>query len=325
MQEIRRQLNSKNINRHYALRRITRKNLDLEKYSACLSNAINYRIYAEYWYLDTLVGENWACYVLNDYEAIMPIPFVKKLGIKLIFQPIYCQQLGVFHSENFSKEVFHQFEKKLHRNLVRSYHFNEENTVMFSPKGKHRVNQVLDISTSYGELYKNFNSNRKRNIKSFQKNNTNYFFIKKNQYNIVWFLDKLNMYYEYASYIDSRVFKELIKNNLQRRNIDEYSLFDGEGRVMSSVFILHSKKRRILFSSVRDKEIEVKNSFTYLMSEILRENSENNILFDFEGSMIDSINQFFKGFGTEEKKYTNYSNISIHIITCFRFLKKILK
>ena len=144
------------------IKRVSRKKLDVNKYTECLNKSVNYRIYAEVFYLDALVDNNWDCYVLNDYEAIMPLPFVKKFGFKFIVQPIYCQQLGVFHQENFSKETFLLFEKKLHRNLVRAYAFNEENTEIFEPKGIKRVNQILDLQQEI-----QLDNKTKKNIKSF--------------------------------------------------------------------------------------------------------------------------------------------------------------
>ena len=57
------------------IKRVSRKKLDVDKYTECLNKSVNYRIYAEIFYLDALVGNNWDCYVYGDYEAIMPLPY----------------------------------------------------------------------------------------------------------------------------------------------------------------------------------------------------------------------------------------------------------
>ncbi|MFV0305779.1 MAG: hypothetical protein ACK5IC_09905, partial [Moheibacter sp.] len=101
------------------LQKIKRKNLDVKKYSKAINEALNYRIYAEYWYLDVLTKEKWECWVYGDYDVVMPIPLQYKFRIKFVLQPIFCQQLGVFYKEEIPDELFKAFEKKLHKYRVR--------------------------------------------------------------------------------------------------------------------------------------------------------------------------------------------------------------
>ena len=74
---------------------IKRRDLDITKYDACIENSIQSRIYALSWYLD-VVADNWDVLVLNDYEAVMPIPWKQKFGLKYITQPYFCQQLTIY-------------------------------------------------------------------------------------------------------------------------------------------------------------------------------------------------------------------------------------
>ena len=48
---------------------VKRKDLDLNKYDACINNAINSRIYGYSWYLD-IVADNWDVLVLNDTSPL---------------------------------------------------------------------------------------------------------------------------------------------------------------------------------------------------------------------------------------------------------------
>ena len=52
------------------------KEIDFKKYDACIAAAINSRIYAYSWYLN-IVADNWDALVLNDYEAVMPLPIFR--------------------------------------------------------------------------------------------------------------------------------------------------------------------------------------------------------------------------------------------------------
>lgn len=67
---------------------IKRKDLDIDKYDACIAASVQFRIYAFSWYLDA-VSENWEVLILNDYEAVMPLPWKQKYFLKYITQPFF--------------------------------------------------------------------------------------------------------------------------------------------------------------------------------------------------------------------------------------------
>ena len=59
----------------------------------------------------------WGGLILNDYEAVFPLPWRQKMGLKYIFQPKFCQQLGLFGNpkslttEDFLKAIPKKFVK----------------------------------------------------------------------------------------------------------------------------------------------------------------------------------------------------------------------
>ncbi|MGV0922249.1 hypothetical protein [Empedobacter tilapiae] len=287
------------------IKRVSRKKLDVNKYTECLNKSVNYRIYAEYWYLDALVENNWDCYVLNDYEAIMPLPFVKKFRFKFIAQPIYCQQLGVFHQENFSKETFQLFENKLHRNLVRAYSFNEENTEIFEPKGKKKINHILDLNQDYEKIFSNYSRNRRNEIKQTIK--FDYKFKKTNQLDN---FHKVNSSYEY---IVSNNLINYSKNKLEKllneKIITVYEIFDNENNLLGCQLKMTSKNRIYNFAFARNKNSKSNFGSAFIIDYIIKTFSNSELIFDFEGSMVPSIAKFMQGFGAIEKHYTNYSNL----------------
>ena len=286
------------------IKRITRKKLDVEKYTNCLNNAINYRIYAEYWYLDALVGDNWDCYILNDYEAVMPLPYTKKLGIKFITQPIYCQQLGVFHNQNFSRNNFQKFEKKLHRNLVRGYSFNEENTEMYEPKGKLKVNFILDLNKPYSEISDNYTSKRNKELRRTSRmnlvinevNNLQNFQLLKDKYEYIY-THKLE-----KKYIS--IFEKILKNG----QLNVFDIFSKEQVLIGSQAMLFSKNRIICLSFARNKEEDKHNTSAYILDYIIKSNAEKNLIFDFEGSSLPAVAKFMEGYSPQKKCYSIYSN-----------------
>src|ERR1043165_4983232 len=90
-----------------AIKILKRKEVDEQRWNAAVDAAVFSLPYAYTWYLDA-VAENWDALVWNDYEAVMPLVWLRKLGIKCLYQPYYCQQLGVFSAEALPAETITQ-------------------------------------------------------------------------------------------------------------------------------------------------------------------------------------------------------------------------
>ena len=78
------------------------KNIDEQKWNACVQHSTNSLPYCFSWYLDA-VAENWDALIWNDYEFIMPLVWLRKFGVACLYQPNYCQQLGVFGKQPTEK------------------------------------------------------------------------------------------------------------------------------------------------------------------------------------------------------------------------------
>ena len=88
-----------------SIKYIHREHLDEEKYNQCIDTSIHSKIYAFSWYLD-IVCEQWGVLVLHDYDAVMPVPWRKKYGIKYVYPPFWVLQLGVYTKETIDENKF---------------------------------------------------------------------------------------------------------------------------------------------------------------------------------------------------------------------------
>ena len=69
--------------------------IDRVKYDHCVRMDVKGLVYGFSWYLDTLT-ESWDALILNDYDAVWPLPVRTKWGLKYFFRPFAVQQLGIF-------------------------------------------------------------------------------------------------------------------------------------------------------------------------------------------------------------------------------------
>ncbi len=95
---------------------VKREYLDIVKYNDCIENSIQSRIYAFSWYLD-IVADNWDVLVLNDYEAVMPIFYNTKYGLKYSLQPYFCQQISIYSIEKINDLLIKKILKKFPKSI----------------------------------------------------------------------------------------------------------------------------------------------------------------------------------------------------------------
>ena len=77
------------------LRYLKHDELDFSSWDRRISSADNSRVYALSWYLDRTAAD-WDALVWGDYEYVLPVTLKSKFGIKYLYQPLFCQQLGIF-------------------------------------------------------------------------------------------------------------------------------------------------------------------------------------------------------------------------------------
>lgn len=277
-----------------------RKELDTVKYDACIKNAVNSRIYAFSWYLDC-VADNWDVLVLNDYEAVMPLPWREKYLVKYVYLTPWTQQLGVFSIKTLDKVTIVAFLTKIPKKIKLVEQFlNASNKI----KDKKRVNYILPLQKTYTELSKKFSDRRKRSIKKAQKSNL----IIKSNHNA---LQIIALFKEQKSNEVKRDENDyLILNKLttvlaQKNQIKIIEVYLNNDFIGGAIFLLDTKRITYLFSALGEKGRTL-NVMSLLINNLISEYANTHYVFDFEGSMIKNIASFFKSFGAEIEHYYHY-------------------
>lgn len=277
-----------------------RKELDTVKYDACIKNAVNSRIYAFSWYLDC-VADNWDVLVLNDYEAVMPLPWREKYLVKYVYLTPWTQQLGVFSIKTLDKVTIVAFLTKIPKKIKLVEQFlNASNKI----KDKKRVNYILPLQKTYTELSKKFSDRRKRSIKKAQKSNL----IIKSNHNA---LQIIALFKEQKSNEVKRDENDyLILNKLttvlaQKNQIKIIEVYLNNDFIGGAIFLLDTKRITYLFSALSEKGRTL-NVMSLLINNLISEYANTHYVFDFEGSMIKNIASFFKSFGAEIEHYYHY-------------------
>lgn len=271
---------------------IKRANLEVAKYDFCIENSLQSRIYAFSWYLD-IVADYWDVLVLNDYEAVMPLPWKQKLGLKYITQPYFCQQLGIFSLSAISQEIQQQFIKKIPIQFLKvSLVLNSHNELI----GKQiRKNLILQMNNNHENLRKNFSKGRKHALKVAEKNKLDVA-----ETSIQSLIDIQKKLYQYE--FSEEKLQKLSKQLLQQQKGIVLGIFKDEVLLGGALFVFSKNRIVYLFSAFTELGRELQAS-SYLLNDMLKKYENSHLIFDFEGGNISNMGKFYRSFGAEEEIY----------------------
>ncbi|NJM16654.1 MAG: hypothetical protein HC896_15975, partial [Bacteroidales bacterium] len=220
------------------------KDIDLKKWDACIDNSVNPLIYPLSWYLDC-VADNWDGLVLGDYEAVMPLPWRQKYGLKYIYQPVFAQQLGIFglREEHLNASAF---LKKVPLKFVKvDYCFNYMNHGYGNVKTRERTNTILPLNKSYEELYANFSKSHRKNIKKAIQQDilVKEQFHLKEEY-VQFYKESIFRLITYKRYINAHLpFERLVRHALSYKKGVFYVAYGLDNKLYGQIFYVNYFKR----------------------------------------------------------------------------------
>jgi hypothetical protein len=275
-------------------------NIDKQKWDRCIETAGNGLIYAWSFYLDAM-SKNWDALIMNDYEAVMPLTWNKKYGIYYLYQPAFTQQSGIFGNLPFTEYVTEIFLKK----ALEQFPFAEINLNFAneykSPAAK-RCNLILPLNNSLTEIEKCFKNDLKKNIKKANRNNLVYSSSGKIENAIELYKSTYSTRLS-TSEKDYENFLQLCFLLKKKGQILVRKVNSGNDQLLAIAIFLKDKKRIYNIMSTTLPEGRNLEANHFLLYELIKEFSGQNLILDFEGSQIPSIRFFYKKFGAIEQPY----------------------
>ena len=284
-----------------SIKYIHREHLDEEKYNQCIDTSLQSKIYAFSWYLD-IVCNTWDVLVLNDYEAVMPIPWRKKYGIKYVYPPFWVLQLGVFSNEvidenEFLTPLFNKFKfVELRMNTCNNFELYPEFLQL-------KQCQKLVFNTTYSSTLSHYRKDRKKDL---QKAAVADLIEKWNDHpsNLIQlFKNNIGKRTPNIKETDYANLEKLIAICIEKKIGEILAVYDKENKLVASVFLLkHKNSITKLISSTNLKDRK-NGANTFLIDRVIFKYHKDFSIFNFGGSSIKSVASFSKSFGAETEKY----------------------
>lgn len=284
---------------------IQNKNIDYKKWDDCINKSINGNLYAFSWYLD-IVCNNWDALVYNNYETIMPLTYSSKMGISYLSQPFFAQQLGVFSTKTIGTTILNEFFK----NIPSSYKYIEIKVNKFNAFKSNEItlcknnNFELDLISTYKQISKKFSENTKRNISKSKKTGLQIISNSCSVNEFVSFIKK-NVGEKVTNLPSSKynVIRKIVSFVLHNNSAEILSVYNDKNELIATAFFVFSHKKAIYLFAASTYEGKEKRAMFLIIDEFIKKHSENNLTLDFEGSNINGLSRFYKGFGATNCEY----------------------
>lgn len=280
--------------------------IDPEKWDHCIDINDNGLFYARYHYLSYLCT-NWSAVIIGNYEAVMPLPWKKKWGIRYYCAIPFCQQLGLIGS----------IDKNIIPNLIDLVNEFASFGDLFLNFDNHqlavqvasfaKLNLILNLNQVYPKIEKEYTKDLVQNLEKAKKLNP--------QYQIsTAFKTALRLYQEqYGSrlqQVKSRDFEQfcslLAREDMTGKYIVREVIDPINNNILSSALLLKDQRRLYLIINVITKKGRTYSANHYLIDQIIQEFSETNLILDFEGSEIPGVREFYENFRPQIQPYYHF-------------------
>ena len=272
------------------LRLVNRKDINDEVWNRIIDSSTkeNYILYT--WALDA-TAENWCAIVEGDYNFIFPIPFSEILGVKRARQQIYSRQVDWIGDEKLMPKAIELLKSEFSECDVRI------SKSEFGISDQHF--QVLDLERDF-----EFSTNAKRLIKKSEKLN----YVETDDLSALMRLytsnthEKLNNSNENLSRLEN-----LMLSCKENGKGYAFNAFEGE-KIVGACFIIEDKSTATYLIGDSNPEQKKAGVVYGMMNYAIQKAQEKKMKrFDFGGSNVDSVAQFYKKFGAKNQIYTRIS------------------
>jgi len=299
-------------------------------------------IFCRDWWLDSVCGkENWDVALVEKKDCIiasMPYYYTKKRSIYNINMPPLTQVIGPYikypQSQTYYKKL--SFEKIVMNELIlylpkfsnfyQKFNFNITNWLPFYWNGYRQTTMysyVIDDLSNLDSVYNNISSNYRNKIRKAQK----IVEIKKGlciedfyQLNMMVFeRQKIKPPYSKNFIIEH---DEYLNNNKAR---EIFYAIDKEGRMHSALYLTWDNNTSYLHMIGEDPNLRKDSAGILLIWEAIK--YTKNILginkFDFEGSMIESVEPVRRSFGAIQQPYFEIRKVNPSLYKTKNILKEL--
>ena len=295
-------------------------------------------LFHEVWWLDAVSPSSWGEVVLkqgDDIVARLPYAIRKRFGFTILSMPSLTPYLGPWIRKSNVKYTYRLAEqKKLFIELIDGLPRFDYFCLDFSPeitnwlpfywKGYHQVGRytyTLDNLSNEKSLWGELRPNIRREIKKA-----------KNRYNLQIRIDlDVDRFYDLNRMTFERQSKTMPYSRDFVRRLDAacvlhdarriFYAVDDQDCIHAAAYIVWDKHCAYYLMGGSDPSLRTSGAMSLCMWEAILFSAKVTKRFDFEGSMIEPVERFFRGFGAVQTPYFRVTKTNGKLLKSILFIK----
>ena len=277
--------------------------IDRTRWDATVSRAVCDLPYAYSWYLD-VVCPQWEALVADDYTYVMPLPVKQKWVVRYLIHPIWMQQLGIYSAHEITSEIFYSFRRCIPY-LMYEFNVNYLNYEVATDVVKSvKTNLIIPCNKEIDSIRKQYGANTRRNISKANKCGLEIRETTIDEFVDLWQTENQSMRRDLHATI--RLLVEAAISSKTDFFIPHLFGVYYEGRLVASLFGIQTRTRFIYLIPVSNREGKECCAMFALVDYIIANICcPQHLTFDCEGSMIEGVARFYRGFGAVEQPYAS--------------------
>lgn len=286
------------------IRYVPRHEIDTARWDACIDEAANSLIYGFHFYLDHMAAGQWDALILGDYEAVMPLTWRSKFGIRYLYQPAFTQQTGIFSATPPDNHTIGSFLQTAQRSFRFSeINLNYQNNI---PGLKPLANYILPLNSPYENLAANYRGDLRRNLKFALRSSLDYSVDLDLEMTLEGYRREYGARTPHVRSNTYNQFAALCRYCRTRDQLILRAAATAAGEIRATALLLRDRHRLYLLQSTTPKAGREVEANRFLLDGIIREFAAQPLLLDFEGSEIPGIAHFYATFGAVDQPYYFY-------------------
>ncbi|MFO7658327.1 MAG: hypothetical protein R6W78_14810 [Bacteroidales bacterium] len=289
------------------------------RWDICIRNSFNSCIYGYTWYLNT-VCDNWDALIEGDYEAVMPLPTIRRFGLQGIQTPSFTGSLGIFSGKLLNSDKVETFFRSIPSRFVFiDLLINKFNRVSWGPSVVGQETHFeLDLVKPYSKITPGYSNTLKEKIAGAKKQKLTFF-------KGIPPGDLLDLIKKKSGKSDaSRLSEEKIKtlrmliSTSLRYKIGELTgVYNAYNNLVAAAFFIWSENNAVLLFCCSSADTVQEYVLFFLFDQFIQLHSNRfvTIIFDYSGSP--GLKELYSHFGAIESRYQQIKKIRLPLISNF--------
>lgn len=263
-------------------------------------------VFEESWWLDIVAQGNWEEIVSRDKNGNIQARIAYVHNNKKVYMPPFTQTLGIWMCEDLKKDygtqkkIICELFECINRYKKVCIHLAPENEYVLPfrwmgydifPRFTYRISGLEDSD----KLYEGFNKTAKKNIKSAR--NKVYINYETDVDVLLMLLDKTFEAQNRTNPMSKKIIHSIVETCEKNGHGKYIDARDRDGNVHSVAYFVCDEKVWYYLFGASDPQYRSSGAQSLVLWEAMQMAGRQTSIFDFEGSMIEGIENFFRQFG----------------------------